>query len=70
MYIPYDGGFIFGEVNGDRVYWEVDGDGEMTVTGFSKSSIGKRISTKAVGSNYREDLTKYYKYREGRLVLE
>ena len=21
----YDGGFIFGEVNADKVYWEVDG---------------------------------------------
>jgi hypothetical protein len=66
VYIPFDTGFVFAEVNGDRVYWDVDEDGEMTVSSIDKWSIGKYISTKAVGSNDREDLTKYYKFPEGR----
>lgn len=65
VYIPYDGGFIFGEVNGDRVYWDVDDDGEMEATYIDKNSIGAKISTKAVGSNDRQDLTNDYKYKEG-----
>ncbi len=52
-------------MNGDRVYWEVDENGEMTVSTIDKKSIGKNISTKAVGSSEREDVTKYYKYTEG-----
>ncbi|XP_031574410.1 protein-glutamine gamma-glutamyltransferase K-like [Actinia tenebrosa] len=64
VYFPFDTGFVFAEVNGDKVYWDVDEDGEMTVSYIDKRSIGKYISTKAVGSNDREDLTKYYKFPE------
>ena len=66
VYLPYDGCFVFAEVNGDRVYWTVERDtGEMEVAVIDKRSIGKSISTKAVGSNDREDLTYEYKYKEG-----
>jgi hypothetical protein len=56
---------VFAEVNGDKVYWQVDVDGEMTVTYIDKNCVGKCISTKAVGSNEREDITNTYKFTEG-----
>jgi hypothetical protein len=65
VYIPFDTGFVFAEVNGDRVYWDVDENGEMTAFFIDKWSIGKCISTKAVGSNVREDITKNYKFDDG-----
>ena len=65
VFVPYDGGFIFAEVNGDKVSWEVDDEGKMEVSYIDKTSIGKFISTKAVGSNEREDLTNQYKHPEG-----
>ncbi|KAK3724553.1 hypothetical protein QZH41_019598 [Actinostola sp. cb2023] len=65
VYLPYDTGFVFAEVNGDKVYWSVDITGEMSVTYIDKKSVGKFISTKAVGSNERDDITKNYKFDEG-----
>ena len=65
VYLPYDTKFVFGEVNGDRVYWEVNKNGHFEVLSISEKSIGKYISTKAVGSYKREDLTRNYKYPEG-----
>ena len=65
LYLPYDVGFLFSEVNGDRIWWKVEKDGDMAVEYVDKSCIGKHISTKAVGSDEREDLTSCYKYEEG-----
>ncbi|EDO43696.1 predicted protein, partial [Nematostella vectensis] len=65
VYVPYDTKFVFAEVNGDRVYWDVHSDGEMEVYRIDKQSIGKNISTKAVGSDEREDITHLYKFPEG-----
>lgn len=66
VYLPYDTGFVFAEVNGDRVYWDVeDDDGSMKAAYVDTNSIGKHISTKAPGVNARLDLTNAYKYREG-----
>ena len=65
VYLPYDTTFLFGEVNGDRVYWEVAADGSMEVTGIDKNSVGTLISTKKVGSDHREDVTSNYKFPEG-----
>ena len=56
---------MFAEVNGDRVRWDVKADGSMEPTEVDKSSVGKSISTKAVGADTREDLTLEYKYPEG-----
>ncbi|KAK3731531.1 hypothetical protein QZH41_002014 [Actinostola sp. cb2023] len=68
IHLPYDAGFVFGEVNGDRVYWEVDETtGDMEVIRIEECAVGKNISTKAVGSNAREDLTQYYKHMDGSL---
>lgn len=66
VYLPYDTGFIFAEVNGDRVYWEVDdADGSMIAYNKDTHSIGKYTSTKAPGSDERLNVTGDYKYREG-----
>ncbi|XP_029193882.2 protein-glutamine gamma-glutamyltransferase K-like [Acropora millepora] len=66
VYLPYDTGFIFAEVNGDRVYWQVDdADGSMIAYNKDTHSIGKYISTKDPGSDERLNVTGDYKYREG-----
>lgn len=66
VYLPYDTGFIFAEVNGDRVYWDVDDDdGSMKAGYVDKYSIGRHISTKEPGRSARLDVTNCYKYREG-----
>ena len=67
VYLPYDTGFIFAEVNGDSVYWEVDDDdGSMKAYDIHKNSIGKCISTKMPGSSARLDVTSGYKHPEGK----
>ena len=68
VYLPYDTGFIFAEVNGDRVYWDVDDDdGSMKAYYIDKYSIGKCISTKMPGSTARLEVTRGYKHPEGKL---
>ena len=55
------------KVNADRLTWRVNESGE--VTGLVKREsrrVGRNISTKAVGSNEREDVTLEYKYPEGK----
>lgn len=64
VYLPYDTGFMFSEVNGDRIWWKVERDGDMTMEYVDEACIGKHISTKAVGSDEREDITHLYKYPE------
>ncbi|XP_063816474.1 protein-glutamine gamma-glutamyltransferase 5-like [Pseudophryne corroboree] len=62
--VDYDVGFVYAEVNGDVVHWVLqEGGAEKGET--DTLSIGKNISTKAVGSNSREDITDQYKYAEG-----
>ncbi|KAG9473948.1 hypothetical protein GDO78_004317 [Eleutherodactylus coqui] len=60
----YDGPFVFSMVNADCVTW--------TIYGTKKEKhfrdtrwVGKRISTKRVGTDEREDITQTYKYDEG-----
>lgn len=67
VYLPYDTGFVFAEVNGDRVYWDVDDDdGSMKATYVDTHSIGKFISTKEPGEGrHRLDVTSGYKHPEG-----
>ncbi|KAL4235096.1 hypothetical protein ACF0H5_006734 [Mactra antiquata] len=63
---PYDGKFVFAEVNGDRVYWiRSDNFGEDMLIYYDKNSIGKKISTKYPNRSWREDVTDQYKYPEG-----
>lgn len=67
VYLPYDTSFIFAEVNGDRVYWDVDDDdGSMKARYVDTHSIGKFISTKEPGEGpSRLDVTSNYKHPEG-----
>ncbi|XP_013398584.1 protein-glutamine gamma-glutamyltransferase K isoform X1 [Lingula anatina] len=65
VYYNYDTPFVFAEVNGDRIHWEVKKDGSMECIYIEKYKVGRFISTKAVGSNEREDLTSAYKFKEG-----
>ncbi|XP_013382452.1 hemocyte protein-glutamine gamma-glutamyltransferase-like isoform X3 [Lingula anatina] len=77
VYLPYDGPFIFAEVNADRVRHRRRNDGTWDRY-FMKASVGQKISTKkplvtAVDSFSRwkkedpdrEDITEQYKFKEG-----
>lgn len=68
VYLPYDSKFVYAEVNADRVYWlvrKVNGKDKYFKIATQTQDIGKKISTKAVGENRREDITREYKYPEG-----
>jgi hypothetical protein len=65
IFYGYDTKFLFAEVNGDRVHWTVDQEGNMTPVAIEETIMGKFISTKAVGTISREDLTNAYKFNEG-----
>lgn len=54
------------KVNSDKVYWQRTADGTFTPVQVKKKAIGRCISTKAVGSDDREDITHLYKYPEGK----
>ncbi|XP_059154439.1 hemocyte protein-glutamine gamma-glutamyltransferase-like [Physella acuta] len=59
--LPYDGPFVFSEVNADCLYWVPNELGHMEVSQVDRKTIGKNISTKAANSDAREDITKAYK---------
>lgn len=61
----YDAPFIFAEVNADVVDLVQLSSGEFVKFGGSTKSVGRFISTKAVGSDKRRDITHHYKYPEG-----
>ncbi|XP_007465489.1 PREDICTED: protein-glutamine gamma-glutamyltransferase E [Lipotes vexillifer] len=62
----YDMPFIFAEVNADRITWIYDAwTGGLKKNSSNSYTVGKYISTKAVGSNSRMDVTGNYKYPEG-----
>ncbi|TDH10736.1 hypothetical protein EPR50_G00078560 [Perca flavescens] len=63
----YDTPFIFAEVNADVVDLVRLSNGEIVKFRDSTDSnyVGRFISTKAVGSNERHDITHQYKYPEG-----
>ncbi|XP_060749811.1 protein-glutamine gamma-glutamyltransferase K-like [Tachysurus vachellii] len=63
--VKYDAPFVFAEVNSDRIYWQRNIDGTFTQTSVQKSVVGCNISTKAVESDQREDITHLYKHPEG-----
>ncbi|XP_050397106.1 annulin [Patella vulgata] len=63
--LPYDGPFIFAEVNADKVYWVTKPDGSMATYHVEQKSIGLNISTKLPLRDEREDITTEYKYPEG-----
>uniref|UniRef100_A0A3P8T3Q7 Protein-glutamine gamma-glutamyltransferase 2 n=1 Tax=Amphiprion percula TaxID=161767 RepID=A0A3P8T3Q7_AMPPE len=61
----YDAPFIFAEVNADVVDLVQLSNGEFVKFSGSTKSVGRFISTKAVGSDNRHDITHQYKYPEG-----
>ncbi|CAL1540114.1 unnamed protein product, partial [Lymnaea stagnalis] len=63
--LPFDGPFVFAEVNADRMYWAPNAEGKLECVYLDKNAIGKNISTKAPNSDEREDLTNNYKPEEG-----
>ena len=44
-------------------------DGSMSVLSKEKNAVGHVISTKAVGSSDRQDLTWQYKHKEGKYLV-
>ncbi|XP_078065035.1 protein-glutamine gamma-glutamyltransferase K-like, partial [Mustelus asterias] len=65
VYLKYDAPFVFAEVNSDKVYWQRQQDGTFQKVLVQKKAVGHKISTKAVGSDGREDITESYKFSEG-----
>ncbi|XP_068996653.1 protein-glutamine gamma-glutamyltransferase 2-like [Embiotoca jacksoni] len=61
----YDAPFIFAEVNADVVDKVRQSNGEFVTSHGSTRHAGRFISTKAVGSDLRDDITHQYKYAEG-----
>lgn len=63
---PYDGTFVFAEVNADQAYWRYDSPQKpLKLLRKCTDKIGQFISTKAVGAWKREDVTHEYKFEEG-----
>ncbi|NIG58242.1 protein-glutamine gamma-glutamyltransferase E [Pontoporia blainvillei] len=66
VHLDYDMPFIFAEVNADRITWIYNAwTGSLKKNSSNTHTIGKYISTKAVGSYSRMDVTEKYKYPEG-----
>ncbi|CAN9503313.1 unnamed protein product [Ophioblennius macclurei] len=64
VYLKHDTPFVFAEVNSDKIYWQRNLDGTFTQFHSEKKAVGHCISTKAVGSDEREDITNLYKHSE------
>ena len=43
----------------------MNSDGSLTLAQVDTASVGKNISTKAIGSSNRHDITDLYKFPEG-----
>ncbi|XP_047453950.1 protein-glutamine gamma-glutamyltransferase 2-like [Mugil cephalus] len=63
--LKYDVPFVFAEVNADIVKWMTSADGSKRKIFSDTKTVGQNISTKAVGSYARDDITNNYKHREG-----
>ena len=63
----YDCEFVISEVNADIKFHVRQKDGTFKDAGSDTRQVGKKISTKAVESEDREDITDHYKYAEGSL---
>lgn len=53
-------------MNSDKVFWQRKADGTFTQVKVKKQAVGHCISTKAVSSDDREDITHLYKHPEGK----
>ncbi|XP_039465573.1 protein-glutamine gamma-glutamyltransferase 2-like [Oreochromis aureus] len=63
--VKYDVPFVYAEVNADIVKWMISPDGSKKKMYTDTRSVGQKISTKAVGSWKRVDITDSYKHKEG-----
>ncbi|XP_068621101.1 annulin-like isoform X2 [Battus philenor] len=62
---PYDVSYVFAQVNADKVLWKYSGEIQpLKLMARDTTSIGQNISTKAIGTMEREDITDLYKYPE------
>ncbi|KAM9719687.1 protein-glutamine gamma-glutamyltransferase K [Menidia menidia] len=64
VFLKHDTPFVFAEVNSDKIYWQKNLDGTFKQIHSEKKAVGHCISTKAVGSETREDITHLYKHQE------
>ncbi|KAM7012000.1 protein-glutamine gamma-glutamyltransferase K-like [Tautogolabrus adspersus] len=65
VFLKHDAPFVFAEVNSDKIYWQRNKDGTFSIIYSEKKVVGHFISTKAVGSDERMDITHLYKHSEG-----
>ncbi|XP_058619778.1 protein-glutamine gamma-glutamyltransferase K-like [Onychostoma macrolepis] len=65
VFMKHNAPFIFAEVNNDKVYWQRRCDGTFGVVHVEKDVVGHCISTKAIGSDQRIDITNLYKHPLG-----
>uniref|UniRef100_A0A668VWF2 Protein-glutamine gamma-glutamyltransferase 2 n=1 Tax=Oreochromis aureus TaxID=47969 RepID=A0A668VWF2_OREAU len=65
--VKYDVPFVYAEVNADIVKWMVCTSKKMYTDSMS---VGQSISTKAVGSWKRVDITDSYKHKEGKTNIQ
>ncbi|KAM9796559.1 protein-glutamine gamma-glutamyltransferase K-like isoform 1-T1 [Syngnathus typhle] len=65
VFLKHDAQFVFAEVNSDKIYWQRNPDGTFSKIHSEKKVVGHLISTKAVGSEQRSDITHLYKHPEG-----
>uniref|UniRef100_A0A8I3WBP5 protein-glutamine gamma-glutamyltransferase n=1 Tax=Callithrix jacchus TaxID=9483 RepID=A0A8I3WBP5_CALJA len=65
IHLAHDGPFVFAEVNADYITWLWHEDESRERVYSDTKKIGRCISTKAVGSDLRVDITGLYKYPEG-----
>lgn len=56
-------------MNSDRIFWQKQENGSFTQVHIEKNVVGRCISTKAVGSDRREDITHLYKHPEGKKIF-
>uniref|UniRef100_A0A8C9P163 Protein-glutamine gamma-glutamyltransferase E n=1 Tax=Spermophilus dauricus TaxID=99837 RepID=A0A8C9P163_SPEDA len=66
IHLAHDGPFVFAEVNADYITWLWNEDESRERVYSDTKKIGRCISTKAVGSDSRVDITGLYKYPEGK----
>lgn len=59
---------FFIQVNSDKVYHQLQPNGKFKKVHVEERAVGHHLSTKAVGSNAREDVTYLYKHPEGNTV--
>ncbi|KAM7401279.1 hypothetical protein PAMA_005457 [Pampus argenteus] len=65
VFLKHDTPFVFAEVNSDKIYWQRNLDGTFSQIHSEMKAVGHCISTKAVGSDERADITHLYKHQEG-----